>query len=176
MAHRWGGGTRVGTGYWGLWGRLVELGTAGDRCCHLLQPQCPQTGVGDHEGSGVVVWKGLKLSWPEPKPLSCGSGAGRGPVCGDPCGATGDGVSCARKWAEASRGCSFPHRRRQSLWSQMPGPAAVSTMGGQGSPWGWGHRGGVGGLVVAPQRLAAGRCREPHVHDTGKARHVPPGG
>ncbi|XP_074421583.1 interleukin-27 subunit beta isoform X2 [Larus michahellis] len=50
-------------------------------------------GAAAHEGSGVVAWEALKASWPEPKPLSCGSGAGRGSMHGDPCGATLSGRS-----------------------------------------------------------------------------------
>lgn len=150
------GVTRVGTGTQVVGGRLAELGTVGDRCHHLLQRRCPQMGAGDREGSGVVAWEGLKLSWPEPKPRSCRSGAGRGPVRGNPCGATlgggfptGKGVSCARKWAEADRGCGFPHRWWQSLWSQMSGSAVVNVTGDR-APHGAGGLGGVLGARAGP--------------------------
>lgn len=76
---------------------------------------------------------------------------------------TGDGVSCARKWAEADWGCGFPHRWWQSLWSQMSGSAAVNVTGDR-APHAAGGLGGVLGARVAPQHL---------VHGMGKASPQP---
>lgn len=142
---------------------MVELGTVGDRCHHLLQPRCPQMGAAAHEGSGVVAWEALKASWPEPKLLSCGSRAGRGSMHGDPCGATLSGRS--------PRGTAFPAR---GSGLRPAGAAASRTSdtvteplvpdtwpccgehdGGQGSPWGWGHR-GVPGARVGPTAIWLG--------------------
>lgn len=94
---------------------MAELGMVGDRCHRLLQHRCPQMGAGDREGSGAVAWEGLKLLaraktvflWVRGRQRpraweSLWSHTGRRVP-------TGDGVSCARKWAEADWGCGFPH-------------------------------------------------------------------